>query len=136
MPINILMPALSPTMEAGPLAKWPKAEADTIASGDGTCETETDQTTLQAQGADSGPAGQVLRPSAEREELQLVAEGLSHQRIAEELVISVKTVEAHKAHIMSKLHARNRTDLIRYAIKRGLVSLETPDLGDEQRRGA
>ena len=57
--------------------------------------------------------------------LQLIAEGLSNQRIADELVISVKTVEAHKAHIMSKLHARNRTDLIRYAIKRGLVGLES-----------
>ena len=80
--------------------------------------------------------GYDLLTSREREVLQLIAEGLSNQRIAEELVISVKTVEAHKAHIMSKLHARNRTDLIRYAIKRGLVSLETPDLDGEQRRGA
>ena len=46
----------------------------------------------------------------------------------------MKTVEAHKAHIMNKLHARNRTDLIRYAIKHGLVGLETPDVGNEGRR--
>ncbi len=66
--------------------------------------------------------------------MQLIAEGLSNQRIADVLVISVKTVEAHKAHIMSKLHATNRTDLIRYAIKRGLVGLESPDFDQEHLR--
>ena len=60
----------------------------------------------------------------EREVLQLIAEGHSNQAIADQLVISVKTVEAHKAHIMSKLGARNRTDLIRYAIRRGIISLD------------
>ena len=61
----------------------------------------------------------------EREVLQLIAEGYTNQEIANELVISVKTVEAHKAHIMAKLHARNRTDLIRYAIRKGIVRLES-----------
>jgi DNA-binding NarL/FixJ family response regulator len=51
----------------------------------------------------------------EREVLQL---------IADQLVISVKTVGAHKTHIMSKLGARNRTDLIRYAISRGTIGLD------------
>ena len=73
--------------------------------------------------------GYDLLTSREREVLQLIAEGLSNQAIADALVISVKTVEAHKAHIMSKLHARNRTDLIRYAIKRGLVGLESSNGG-------
>ena len=59
--------------------------------------------------------------------LQLIAEGLSNQAIGDELVISVKTVEAHRAHIMTKLHAKNRTDLIRYAIKRGLVGLDSSE---------
>ena len=59
----------------------------------------------QRSGADS------LTPR-EREVLQLIAEGHTNQGIANELYISVKTVEAHKSHIMSKLHARNRTDLI------------------------
>ncbi len=58
--------------------------------------------------------------------LQLIAEGQSNRGIADELVISVKTVEAHRAHIMTKLNAKNRTDLIRYAIRRGLVALEGP----------
>jgi len=77
-----------------------------------------------------GKAGIELLTSREREVLQLIAEGHSNQRIAEDLFISVKTVEAHKAHIMSKLHAQNRTDLIRYAIRKGIVNLEaTPDMG-------
>jgi len=75
--------------------------------------------------------GYDLLTSREREVLQLIAEGYSNQRIATELFISVKTVEAHKAHIMSKLHAQNRTDLIRYAIRKGIVGLDSgPDLTD------
>jgi DNA-binding NarL/FixJ family response regulator len=65
--------------------------------------------------------------SREREVLQLIAEGSTNQGIANELFISVKTVEAHKAHIMAKLHARNRTDLIRYAIRKGIVRLESAE---------
>ena len=73
-----------------------------------------------------GKAGYDLLTSREREVLQLIAEGLSNMKIGEELFISVKTVEAHKAHIMSKLHARNRTDLIRYALRKGLVGIDAP----------
>lgn len=80
-----------------------------------------------------GKAGYELLTSREREVLQLIAEGHSNQRIGEGLFISVKTVEAHKAHIMSKLHAQNRTDLIRYAIRRGIVNLEAaPELMFEE----
>ena len=75
---------------------------------------------------EDGKAGYDLLTSREREVLQLIAEGYSNQRIAQELFISVKTVEAHKAHIMSKLHARNRTDLIRYALRKGLVGIDAP----------
>ncbi len=75
---------------------------------------------------EDGKAGYELLTSREREVLQLIAEGYSNQRMAQELFISVKTVEAHKAHIMSKLHARNRTDLIRYALRKGLVGLDAP----------
>jgi two-component system response regulator NreC len=76
----------------------------------------------QRTGADS------LTPR-EREVLQLIAEGHTNQGIANELYISVKTVEAHKSHIMSKLHARNRTDLIRYAIRKGIVRMESVEEG-------
>ncbi|MGE0598137.1 MAG: response regulator [Dehalococcoidia bacterium] len=67
----------------------------------------------------------------EREVLQLIAEGHTNQQIADELVVSVKTVEAHKAHIMDKLRAKSRTDLIRYALKRGIVKLESVDEAEQ-----
>jgi DNA-binding NarL/FixJ family response regulator len=82
---------------------------------------------------EDGRTGYDLLTSREREVLQLIAEGFSNQRIAQELFISVKTVEAHKAHIMSKLHARNRTDLIRYALRKGLVGIDAPpDVRDDE----
>ena len=58
----------------------------------------------------------------ERELLQLFAEGYSNQEIACQLFLSVKTVETHKANIMSKLNLKGRTDLIKYAMSRGLVA--------------
>lgn len=60
----------------------------------------------------------------EREVVTLVAEGLSNQEIADRLVLSVKTVERHRANIMSKLNLHSRTDLVKYAIKKGLIELE------------
>lgn len=63
----------------------------------------------------------------EREVLQLIVEGHSNQTIASMLFLSVKTVEAHKAHIMSKLHVQSQTDLIRYALRKGIISLESDE---------
>jgi two-component system response regulator NreC len=60
----------------------------------------------------------------EREILQLVAEGHGNQSIARKLTLSVKTVEAHKSHISQKLGVRGRTELIKYAIRKGLIDLE------------
>jgi DNA-binding NarL/FixJ family response regulator len=57
----------------------------------------------------------------EREVLQLIGEGRSNQEIANELSVSVKTVEAHRAHLKEKLHARNRRDLILAALQAGMV---------------
>ncbi|PFG74317.1 response regulator [Tepidiforma thermophila] len=81
---------------------------------------------LQARRPERKSSLDTLTPR-EREVLQLIAEGRTNQQIADELVVSVKTVEAHKAHIMEKLKARSRTDLIRYALKRGIVKLESVD---------
>lgn len=67
----------------------------------------------------------------EREVLQLIAEGLTNQQIADELTVSVKTVEAHKTHIMKKLRTRNRADLIRYALRKNIVREES--MQDAQR---
>ncbi len=60
----------------------------------------------------------------ETEVLQLIAEGCTGKAIAERLVISPKTVEGHKARIMNKLGARNRTDLIRLALKAEMIQLD------------
>ena len=60
MPTDILMPALSPTMEEGKLAKWLKAEGDTIASGDVIAEIETDKATMEVEAVDEGTLGKIL----------------------------------------------------------------------------
>jgi two-component system, NarL family, response regulator NreC len=57
----------------------------------------------------------------EREVLQLVAEGNSSTRVARRLTISVRTAEAHRANVMRKLHLKNHTALIRYALARGVL---------------
>lgn len=57
----------------------------------------------------------------EQEVVKLVAEGFTNRRIAQELVISEKTVERHRANILEKLGMRDRVELTRYAIRRGLI---------------
>jgi two-component system, NarL family, response regulator NreC len=57
----------------------------------------------------------------EKEILTLVAEGATNQEIAQKLYISVKTVQTHRAHIMEKLNLHDRTLLVRYAIRKGLI---------------
>jgi two-component system response regulator NreC len=61
----------------------------------------------------------------EREVLQLLAEGLSNREIAEQLSISVKTVETHRSNMMSKLGVSSKTELVKYALRKGWASLET-----------
>jgi DNA-binding NarL/FixJ family response regulator len=60
----------------------------------------------------------------EREILTLVAEGHTNREIAEALFISVKTVETHKANIMEKLNLHKRAELVRYAIKKGMLQVD------------
>jgi DNA-binding NarL/FixJ family response regulator len=59
----------------------------------------------------------------EREILKLLAEGYSTQEIAEMLVITPKTVEGHKTNLMSKLGIHNRIDLVKYALRKGIISI-------------
>ncbi|MGH2340230.1 pyruvate dehydrogenase complex E1 component subunit beta [Segnochrobactraceae bacterium EtOH-i3] len=63
MPIQILMPALSPTMEEGKLAKWVKAEGDEVKSGDVIAEIETDKATMEVEAVDEGRIGRILIPA-------------------------------------------------------------------------
>jgi len=62
MPIQILMPALSPTMEKGNLSKWLKHEGDAVKAGDVIAEIETDKATMEVEAVDEGTLGKILVP--------------------------------------------------------------------------
>ncbi len=62
MPINILMPALSPTMEEGTLAKWLLKEGDKVTSGAVMAEIETDKATMEFEAVDEGVLGKIIVP--------------------------------------------------------------------------
>ena len=62
MPVEVLMPALSPTMEKGNLAKWIKSEGDKVKAGDVIAEIETDKATMEVEAVDEGTLGKILVP--------------------------------------------------------------------------
>src|SRR5499427_1624737 len=62
MPIQVLMPALSPTMEKGNLAKWTKKEGEKVKAGDVIAEIETDKATMEVEAVDEGTLGKILVP--------------------------------------------------------------------------
>ena len=62
MPTNILMPALSPTMEKGNLAKWLKKEGDKVSAGDVIAEIETDKATMEVEAVDEGTLAKIVVP--------------------------------------------------------------------------
>lgn len=74
------------------------------------------------QGAQNNPLNQLSE--RELEVLELVAKGYANKEIAEKLVISVKTVETHKARVMEKLGLRTRPELVEYALKKGLLTFD------------
>ncbi|CAE7766173.1 pdhB [Symbiodinium microadriaticum] len=76
MPIDILMPALSPTMEEGKLAKWLKAEGDSVTAGDVIAEIETDKATMEVEAVDEGTLGKIL-----------VAEGTDNVKVNEKIAV-------------------------------------------------
>ena len=71
----------------------------------------------------SAPEGPPLRQltTRELEVMQLLAQGYTNQEIAQRLVLSVKTVETHRAHVMEKLGLRTRAELVRYALQESLL---------------
>ena len=75
MSIDILMPALSPTMEKGNLAKWLKKEGDKVAPGDVIAEIETDKATMEVEAIDEGTLAKIMVPegSADVPVNQLIA---------------------------------------------------------------
>jgi pyruvate dehydrogenase E1 component beta subunit len=62
MTVNVLMPALSPTMEQGKLAKWLKNEGDEVKAGDVIAEIETDKATMEVEAIDEGVLARILVP--------------------------------------------------------------------------
>ena len=76
----------------------------------------------QIRDADSDPYHTMT--AREREVLHLSAEGLTSSEIADQLSLSHRTVESHRANVMSKLNLHSKTELIRYAFKRGIIPLD------------
>jgi two-component system response regulator NreC len=70
----------------------------------------------------AGQVGEDVLTAREREVLTCIAEGMTNREIAEALVISSKTVERHRENIMAKLDMHNRVELVKYAIKKGLIA--------------
>jgi pyruvate dehydrogenase E1 component beta subunit len=64
MSVDILMPALSPTMEEGTLSRWLKKEGDTVKSGDIIAEIETDKATMEVEAVDEGILSRIVVPDA------------------------------------------------------------------------
>ena len=87
MPTNILMPALSPTMEKGNLAKWLVKEGDTVKSGDVIAEIETDKATMEVEAVDEGTIGKIV-----------VAEGTADVPVNELIAILLEEGEDASAH--------------------------------------
>ncbi len=81
-----------------------------------------DYLTRVAQGDDNAAHDGLTE--RERQVLILVADGLSNQEVADKLIISVKTVERHRANILAKLGLHSRTELVKYAIRKGLILVE------------
>src|ERR1700733_7460655 len=86
MPINILMPALSPTMEKGNLAKWLKKEGDKVKAGDILAEIETDKATMEYEAVDEGVIAKLL-----------VREGTPHTAVNQPIAVLAAEGEDVKA---------------------------------------
>ncbi len=77
----------------------------------------------RAKAGDQPPVEDALTPR-ELEVLVLIAEGKTNAEIADDLVISIKTVDRHRENIMQKLNLHSRIDLVKYALRKGLITLE------------
>lgn len=87
---------------------------------------DVNQLIYESKRPESPTAREVLT-AREREIVQLIAEGKTAREIASKLVISEKTVEGHKARAMGKIGAKNRIELLRFALKTGMVAMDAAD---------
>ena len=93
MPTPVLMPALSPTMEEGTLAKWTVKEGDTVSSGDVIAEIETDKATMEVEAVDDGVIGKIL-----------ISEGTENVKVNEPIAVIVADGESADDIDVSKLN--------------------------------
>ncbi len=113
MPIQVLMPALSPTMEKGNLAKWLKKEGETIKSGDVIAEIETDKATMEVEATDEGTLGKILIPEGTADVAvntpiaTILADGESAADLGKAAVPAAKAAEAAPA---AEAKAEAKTD--------------------------
>ena len=108
MPIQVLMPALSPTMEKGNLAKWLKKEGETIKSGDVIAEIETDKATMEVEAVDEGVLGKIL-----------VVDGTEGVKVNDPIAVMVEPGEAApSAAAPAKAAAAPRAVFVRGASRR------------------
>jgi pyruvate dehydrogenase E1 component beta subunit len=119
MPIDILMPALSPTMEEGNLAKWLKKEGDSVTSGDVIAEIETDKATMEVEAVDEGTLGKIL-----------VAEGTEGVKV--NTPIAVLLQEGESAADIGKGKPAATASSTQDAVSSG----SRPDAGDERSNAA
>jgi pyruvate dehydrogenase E1 component beta subunit len=99
MPTEILMPALSPTMEEGKLAKWIKKPGDKVSSGDVLAEIETDKATMEVEAVDEGTLGRIL-----------IEEGTEGVKVNTPIAVLVAEGEDADAAVEAKPAARNGAD--------------------------
>ena len=92
MPTNILMPALSPTMETGTLSKWLVKEGDTVTAGDVIAEIETDKATMEVEASDEGKVGKIVIPEGTEEVAELQSNALYQRQQFDHHVIGIATL--------------------------------------------
>ena len=124
MPINIQMPALSPTMEEGTLAKWLVKEGDTVESGDVMAEIETDKATMEFEAVDEGVIGKIIVP-----------EGSTGIRVNE--IIAILLEDGEDSSDIETNDAENKqdvVDIIKNDEKIPVVKSEKTDLSSSKER--
>jgi DNA-binding NarL/FixJ family response regulator len=96
---------------------------DAVRSGESYLSPSITQNVVDAAArpADASPSGIALLTKREREVLRLIAEGLSSKQIAEELSVSLKTIDSHRSNLMEKLDIHKVSGLVRFAIRAGIV---------------
>ena len=118
MPINIQMPALSPTMEEGTLAKWLVKEGDTVESGDVMAEIETDKATMEFEAVDEGVIGKIIVP-----------EGSTGIKVNE--IIAILLEDGEDTSDIETIDSKNKqdvVDIIKNDEKIPVVNFENTDL--------